>query len=72
MCTSAVFWSGVGSIAFALSKKCYDEIARPTNPAHIFHISTEELLSYGMRKVNVTGPVLEEEAATLYRKWLVI
>ena len=27
MCTAAIFWSGVGSVAFALSKKSYNEIA---------------------------------------------
>ena len=71
MCTAAIFWSGVGSIAFALSKKSYNKIAGTTNPAHIFHIPTEELLSYGRRNVKVVGPLLEEEAADLYRQWLV-
>lgn len=70
MCTGAVFWSGIGRIVFALSKEAYHSIAGTINPAHLFEISTEELLSFGKRKVKVAGPLLEEESTHLYRRWL--
>jgi tRNA(Arg) A34 adenosine deaminase TadA len=70
MCTAAVFWSGIGRIVSALSKDGYHTIAGTKNPSHLFEISSEKLLSYAMRKVTVSGPLLEEEASSLYREWL--
>jgi len=70
MCTAAIFWSGIGRIVFALSKEGYHLIAGTKNPAHLFDISAEKLLSYGRRKVRISGPLLEEEAPQLYRQWL--
>jgi tRNA(Arg) A34 adenosine deaminase TadA len=70
MCTGAVFWSGIGRIVFALSKEGYHSVAATNHPAHIFNISAEKLLTYGKRKVEVIGPLLEEEASQLYKKWL--
>ncbi len=70
MCTAAIFWSGIGRIVFALSKEGYHFIASTIDPAHLFNISAKELLSYGARKVEVSGPLLEEEASQLYRVWL--
>jgi tRNA(Arg) A34 adenosine deaminase TadA len=71
MCTAAIFWSGIGRIVFALSKDGYHSIADTTNPAHLFNISAENLLSYGRRKVTISGPILEDEAGRIYRQWLI-
>ena len=71
MCTAAIFWSGIGTIAFALSKKSFNAIAASLNPSHSFHIPPEELLCHGKPEVKVVGPTIEEEAIALYRKWLV-
>ena len=70
MCTGAIFWSGIGKIVYALSKEGYHEIAGTTNPSHIFNISSKDLLIHGGRRVEVFGPVLEQEAKDLYRSWL--
>ena len=70
MCTSAIFWSGIGRIVFALSKEGYHSIAQTNNPAHLFNLSAEKLLSYAQRPVRINGPLLEDEAAQLYRSWL--
>jgi tRNA(Arg) A34 adenosine deaminase TadA len=70
MCTGAIFWSGIGRIVFALSKEAYHSIANTSDPAHIFDLSAEKLLSFGKREVKVSGPLLEKEASMLYRKWL--
>jgi tRNA(Arg) A34 adenosine deaminase TadA len=70
MCTGAIFWSGIGRIVFALSKEAYHSIAGTTNPAYLFDISTEKLLSFGKRAIKVSGPLLEEEASALYKHWL--
>ena len=67
MCTAAVFWSGIGRIVYALSKEKYHEIADTSNPAHILDLSAKELLSHGRRKVEIIGPLLEEEASRFYQ-----
>ena len=46
------------------------EIAGSTNPAHIFDSSAKKLLSYGRRKIELLGPLLEQEAIELYKRWL--
>jgi len=70
MCTAAIFWSGIGKIVFALSKEGFHAIANTTNPNHLFELSSQKLLEYGGRKVEVVGPLMEEEAKALYSKWL--
>jgi len=70
MCTAAIFWSGVGKIVFALGKEAYHSIAGTANSAFLFDISAEKLLSYGKRPVQVSGPLLEDEASQMYTKWL--
>ncbi len=70
MCTAAVFWSAVGRLVFALSKQVYHSIAKTSDPAYFFDMPSKELLRFGGRKVEVIGPLLEEEAKILYRKWI--
>lgn len=70
MCTGAIFWSGIGRIVFALSKEAYHAISGTTDPAYVFDISAEKLLSFGKRKVHVSGPLLEEEASQFYKQCL--
>lgn len=70
MCTAAIFWSGIGRIVFALSKEGYHSIAGTKDPAHLFEVSAKKILSYGRRKVKISGPLLEDETSALYRQWL--
>jgi len=70
MCSAAIFWSGIGKLVFASSKEGYHEIAGTANPAHIFDLSAKKLLSYGGRKIELIGPLLEQEAMELYKSWL--
>jgi tRNA(Arg) A34 adenosine deaminase TadA len=39
MCTGAMFWCGIGTIVFALSKERYHALTGTINPAYIFNIS---------------------------------
>lgn len=68
MCAAAIFWSGIGRIVFALDKSSYHNIAGTSNPAHIFDLSSDEVLQHGGRKVMVEGPALKEEATDFYRR----
>ena len=66
MCAGAIFWTGIGTIVYALSKEQYHQISGTVNPAHVLNMKAEELLSRGGRKVTVLGPLLEEEATAFY------
>jgi tRNA(Arg) A34 adenosine deaminase TadA len=67
MCSSAIFWGGIGKLVFGLSKsRFYQEFGRE-NPAIDFDISSRNILSAGGRKVIVEGPFLEDEALLIHK-----
>ncbi|MBO1330171.1 nucleoside deaminase [Streptomyces sp. VRA16 Mangrove soil] len=66
MCTGAVYWSGIGRVAYALGE---DELlaltgANPENPT--MSLPCREVLARGQRPVEVVGPCLHEEAAAVH------
>lgn len=67
MCSAALFWSGVGKLVYAVSKEGYKKVSGDHNPIHSFPIGSKDLLAKGGRKIEVTGPVLEEEGSAFYR-----
>jgi tRNA(adenine34) deaminase len=69
MCAGAIYWSGIGTVVYALSKGTYHKIAGTSDPAHILKVSAKDLFDHGERQVAVLGPLLEEEAAACYEKW---
>jgi tRNA(Arg) A34 adenosine deaminase TadA len=70
MCTAAIFWGGIGKLVYALSKVGYHAVAQDNHPDHLFDISPKELLEQGGRKIEVIGPLMEEGAQELYKRWV--
>jgi|SRR5882672_6803390 len=70
MCAGAIFWSGIGRLVYAMSKETFHQLAGTQDPAHFFDIPAKELITYGRRKVEVIGPLLENEASVIYRELL--
>ncbi|WKK81067.2 nucleoside deaminase [Marivirga arenosa] len=66
MCTSAIYWSGIGKLIYGLSKVKYYEIVGRDNLNWVFEMPTRELLERGGRKLEVIGPLLEEEVSILH------
>ncbi|MGI9551137.1 MAG: nucleoside deaminase [Aurantibacter sp.] len=66
MCTSAIYWSGIGRLVYGLSKTAYYRIVGRDDPNWVFEMPTRELLEKGGRKLEVIGPLLEEEASILH------
>lgn len=66
MCTSAIYWSGIGKLVYGLSKTEYYRIVGRDNPNWVFEMPARELLERGGRKLEVIGPLLEEEASILH------
>lgn len=68
MCTSAIYWSGIGKLVYGLSKTEYYKIVGKDDPNWVFEMPTRDLLAKGGRKVEVIGPLLEQEASKLHMK----
>lgn len=66
MCTSAIYWSGIGKLVYGLSKTKYYEIVGRDNPNWVFEMPVRELIEKGGRKIEVLGPLLEDEASVLH------
>ena len=66
MYTAAIYWSGIGKLVYGLSKTEYYKIVGRDNPNWVFEMPTRELLEKGGRKLEVIGPLLEDEASILH------
>lgn len=62
MCSGAIYWAGIGTIAFGCSAESLGAEA-----GRDFLIPCREVLARGSRAVSVVGPVLEEEGRALHR-----
>ena len=67
MCTSAIYWSGIGKIVYGLSKEAYYQIVGRNDHNWVFEIPVRDVLAKGRRKVEVFGPLLEEGASNLHK-----
>ena len=63
MCAGAIYWSGVGRVVFGLSEAGLLGLTgnHPDNPT--LSLPCRDVLGAGSRSIEVTGPLLEEEAA---------
>jgi len=68
MCSSAIFWSGIGTLVFGLSKSRFHHEFGNDIPAIDFNISSREVLKAGGRKVEIIGPMLEDEVLAIHRE----
>eukprot|EP00039_Didymoeca_costata_P024023 m.9009 g.9009 ORF g.9009 m.9009 type:complete len:166 (-) comp3994_c0_seq1:6605-7102(-) len=69
MCAGAIYWSGIGRVVYGCSGALLGDIA-----GEELDVSCRTVLSSGrLRKVEVVGPVLQEEAAedhrTFWKDW---
>jgi tRNA(Arg) A34 adenosine deaminase TadA len=69
MCSGAIYWAGIGRVVYALDESALREItgAHPDNPtlAHPCRL----VFADGSRSVEVTGPLLEDEAARVHENF---
>lgn len=64
MCAGAIYWSGVGRVVYALPVGTMAELAGAA--ADEIHLGCAEVLARGTRTVEVAGPLLEDEARTVF------
>jgi tRNA(Arg) A34 adenosine deaminase TadA len=64
MCSGAIFWSDIGRVVYALSE---DSLYAMTGDSpESLKLSCREVFARGGRPVEVTGPLLEDEAAKVH------
>jgi tRNA(Arg) A34 adenosine deaminase TadA len=63
MCSGAIYWSGIGGLAYGLSEKGLLALTGddPENPT--LDLPCRVVLTAGQRAITVEGPMLEAEAA---------
>ncbi len=66
MCSGAIFWSGIPRVVFALSEQGVNEFVEGVPGAEYFKLPSREVFARGNRVVEVTGPLLEEEARRVH------
>jgi tRNA(Arg) A34 adenosine deaminase TadA len=66
MCAGAIYWSGVGRVVYALGIETMLALAGPGADELI--LSCREVLARGMRRVEVLGPLLEDEARRVFEE----
>jgi tRNA(Arg) A34 adenosine deaminase TadA len=62
MCAGAIYWAGISRVVYACSAERLGEIAGGS-----LVIPCREVFGRGMRPVEVSGPILEEEAAAVHK-----
>ncbi|MGE3295682.1 MAG: nucleoside deaminase [Geminicoccaceae bacterium] len=68
MCAGAIYWSGIGRLVFGLSNaRLYGEVLRGSPEA--LHLPSRAVLTAGERRLEVLGPLLEDEAAAVVAPW---
>ena len=66
MCAGAIYWTGLTRVVFGLTERALKEITgnHPENPT--LDLPCEVVFAAGQRKVEVIGPMLEDEAAAVH------
>jgi tRNA(Arg) A34 adenosine deaminase TadA len=67
MCAGAAYWAGIGRVVYGLSENQLKEITgnHPENPT--LDLPCHVVFEAGQRRVEVIGPMLIEEAASLHQ-----
>ena len=66
MCAGATYWAGIGRVVYALSERRLKAIIGDHAENPTLDLPCRMVFAAGRRPVQVVGPLLEEEAATLH------
>jgi tRNA(Arg) A34 adenosine deaminase TadA len=66
MCAGAVYWAGIGRVVYGLGERRLKAITgdHPENPT--LDLPCRTVFAAGQRRVEVVGPLIEDEAAALH------
>jgi tRNA(Arg) A34 adenosine deaminase TadA len=66
MCAAAAYWAGVGRVVYGLSEKRLRGLTGNHAENPTLDLPCREVFAAGQRRVEVVGPLLEDEAAALH------
>jgi tRNA(Arg) A34 adenosine deaminase TadA len=66
MCAGAAYWAGIGRVVYGLSEHEMRDIIGPHPENLTMDLPCRTVLSAGQRKIEVIGPLLEEEARAVH------
>lgn len=64
MCSAAIFWSGIRTVVYACSAAQLDTVADVG-----FNLTSREVFARARQPMQVSGPVLEDEAMRVHRAY---
>lgn len=70
MCAGAIFWSGVGRVVFGIGNSRLSQLVG-SRAEQLFE-PCADVLAKGTHRVEVVGPLFEDEAAQAFREGLVL
>jgi tRNA(Arg) A34 adenosine deaminase TadA len=66
MCAGGIYWSGIGRVVYALSEKRLLALTGNHQDNPTLSLPCREVFDRGQRPIEVIGPVLEDEAASVH------
>jgi tRNA(Arg) A34 adenosine deaminase TadA len=66
MCAGAIYWTGIGRVVYALSGEALLRLIGKHLGHSALDLPCREVFARGRRKVEVSGPHLEDEAAAVH------
>lgn len=67
MCSGAVYWAGIGRVVYGQSERALKDLTGNHDENPTLDLPCRTVFSAGQRRVEVVGPLLEDEAAELQR-----
>lgn len=66
MCAGAIYWAGIGRVVYGLSEARLKTITGNHEENPTLDLPCRTVFAAGQRKVEVVGPLLEDEAAAMH------
>ena len=66
MCAGSTYWAGIGRVVFGLSERAMKDLIGPHPDNLTMDLPCRTVLAAGQRKVEVVGPLLEDECRTVH------
>ncbi len=66
MCSGAIYWAGIGRVVYGLSERRLKEMTGDHTENPTLDLPCRAVFAAGQRPVEVSGPLLEDEAAALH------
>jgi tRNA(Arg) A34 adenosine deaminase TadA len=66
MCAGAIYWAGIGRVVYGLSERRLKTITGNHDENPTLDLPCRTVFAAGQRQVEVSGPLLEDEAAAIH------